>query len=370
MIVIGGGVMGCATALALAREQVSTLVLERSVPGAEASSAAAGMLGAQVEAGAPGPFLDLCVKSRALFADWAASLTEATGIDVEHRTCGILRAAVDEDELNGLMGVAALHRAEGLRAEQLGADELRDVEPGLGAGVVGAVHFPDDARVDPPRLLRALRIAAERAGVEFRSGAMVKTVLTEGSRVEGVRLDDGTTLDAPHVVIAAGSWSSLVEGAHVRAVKPARGQILELRSPSPVMKGVVFGAAGYLCPRDDGRVLVGSTLEFVGYQRAVTVQAVRDLTAAALQLIPGLGGAELSGHWSNFRPYTPDTLPLLGSTAVEGLHLATGHYRNGILLAPITGAVLCQTICEKPLALDLTPFSPSRMNTLGGGSRT
>jgi glycine oxidase len=224
------------------------------------------------------------------------------------------------------------------------------------------VAFPDDSRIDPPRLLRALRIAAERAKVEFRSGAWVRGVALEGKRASGVTLDDGSVVRAGHVIVAAGSWSSLVEGvpAPEGGVIPARGQIVELMLPTPLFGPVLFGPSCYLVPRDDGRVLIGSTLEFVGYRREVTAAAVRNLLDAAITLLPALAEASLNGAWSNFRPYTKDALPLIGETGVKGLLLATGHYRNGILLAPITAEIIAALVLGEAPPIALEALSPLR----------
>jgi glycine oxidase len=221
------------------------------------------------------------------------------------------------------------------------------------------VHFPDDARVDPPRLLSALRIAAERAGASFRSGAWVRRVAIERGRARGVSLEDGSLVRAEYVIAAAGSWSSLVEGVPLPkgGVVPARGQIVELGLQVPPIRSVVFGPKCYLVPRDDGRVLVGSTLEFVGFRREVTASAVHDLLGAAITLVPALRHATLRGAWSNFRPYTENQLPLIGESPVPSLLLATGHYRNGILLAPITADILQSLVLGETPPVTLSAFS-------------
>jgi len=358
VVVVGAGVMGCATALELARRGLSVHVLERSVPGAEASSAAAGMLAAQVEAHASGPFTSLCLASRDRFGAWATMLRDQTGIDVEHRVCGIVRAAFDPREAARLAAHADWQRAQGLAVSLWTGQQARAHEPALSSDVVSAAHFPDEARVDPPRYLRALRIAAERAGARFTSGAMVRRVVVEGACARGVEIEAGELLLAEHVVIAAGSWSNLVPGVPLgsAAVRPARGQIVEISAAIPPLRGIVWGQRAYLSPRDDGRVLIGSTLEFVGFERAVTAGAVRDLISGAIELVPALAGAELVRCWSAFRPYTPDELPLLGPSSVDRLWLATGHFRNGILLSPITAEIIAACVTGETPPVDLGPF--------------
>ncbi|MFO0549129.1 MAG: glycine oxidase ThiO [Polyangiaceae bacterium] len=361
VVIIGAGVLGCATALELARRGRTVRVLERSVPGAEASSAAAGMLAAQVEAHNPSPFVELCTAGRERFGPWAAELARRTGIDIEHRTCGILKFTLEGEDSTALRKHASWQREAGLDVALLDRKQALELEPELSPRVDFAVHYPRDARVDPPRLLRALRIGAERAGAHFSTGATVRRVVEEGGRARGVELDGGERVDAGLVVLAAGSWSSQVGGVPLPAasIRPARGQVVELTSPVPRTRGIVWGTRGYLCPRDDGRVLVGSTLEFVGYERAVTARAVRDLLDGALTAIPALASAELSRTWAAFRPYTPHELPFIGESGTPGLLLATGHYRNGILLAPITAEIVAAIALGERPPIDPSPYTPA-----------
>ena len=365
--IIGGGVMGCSIALALRARGISAVVFERSVPGAEASSAAAGILGAQAEAHAPGPLVELCLASRALFPELSQRLRESAGIDVEYRRSGVLRLALDDDALASLRAEVVWQRERGLEVEVLGPSDLRDHATYLSPEARGGVLFRDDARIDPPRYLRALRIAAEREGARFSSGHLVRRVSVASGKATGIELESGERIAAGAVVVAAGSWSGLVEGGEVGrgVIRPARGQIVELETPSPLVERVIFGPGAYLSPRDDGRLLVGSTLEFVGFERAVTAGAVSELLAAAIAIVPGLAGAEFRRAWSSFRPYTRDELPLICPALVDGLFLATGHYRNGILLSPITGSIVAALIANEPPPIDVSAFA-MRSFELGG----
>ncbi len=362
VLIVGGGIMGCASAWELARHGLKVTVLERSVPGAEASSAAAGIIGAQAEAHAAGPMATLSLLSRARYPRWQKALHAATGIDVGFRESGLLRVGFDRKTVERLAAETSWQRKQKLGVERLGARQVRALEPSLGPRVVGGVNFPGDGRVDPRLLLRALHIAAQGAGVEFRTGAYVRSVLERAGRARGVVLEDGSEVRADQVVVAAGSWTTLVEGLELRAgaVRPARGQIVELVAPRPLVSRVVFGPRCYIVPRDDGRMLVGSTLEFVGYRRQVTARAVRDLLDAALELVPELGDASPGNSWSNFRPYTDDELPLIGASGIAGLTLATGHYRTGILLAPITAEIVSALVRSKRPPMPLDAFDPRR----------
>ena len=355
VVVVGGGIMGCACAWELARRGLSVILFERSVPGAEASSAAAGILGASVEYPGDGPLARLAQESRRLYPSFVRDLHRKTGIDPEYRECGVL-----EVDFRKRPPRAALGPRRRSPPRPLDGRGLRRLEPALSERLVSGVLYPRDARVNPRLLLRALRIAAARDGVVFRTGAYVRRVVINRERAVGVALDDGEVVRAKHVVVAAGSWTTLVEGTGLAAgaVVPARGQIVELETPEPLLRCVVVGPRAYLVPRDDGRVLVGSTLEFVGYRREVTAGAVHDLVGAAIRLVPALADAEFRSSWSSFRPYTKNELPLIGTTGVPGLVLATGHYRNGILLAPATAAIVGALVRGTRPPVAVSAFSP------------
>jgi glycine oxidase len=355
--------MGSACAWQLAEGGASVIVLEKSVPGAEASSAAAGILGAHAEAHGPGPMADLLLAGLGRYETWARALYDRTGIDVELRRCGVLRVAADSGALRGIERETAWMSRTARDRIRLTAAAVARLEPSL-AKLEGGIRFPADARVDPKLLFRAVHIAAQRAGVRFESGAYVERVVVEKDAVRGVRVEGGAEYRAPTVVVAAGSWSTLVVGTPLGsgAVVPARGQVVELSTPAPPLSNVVLGPRCYLVPRDDGRVLVGATVEFVGYLREVTAGAVRDLLDAAIALVPSLAQATLRDTWSSFRPYTPDELPLLGPTRVKGLLLATGHYRNGILLAPITAEIVRALVEGRKPSIDVGAFGAERFD--------
>lgn len=340
--------MGCAAALALRARGAEVVLLERAVPGAEASSAAAGVLGAQIESGASPRMLPMFVRARADYAAWASELREATGIDVGHRVSGLLQVAYTDEELEKLRQLVDWQSREGLRAELVDGPRARSIEPELGGDLRGAAYFPDESQVDPPLLLRALSAAVARARVDLRRGTTVTRLLLAGDRCAGVCLADGEVV-ADATVLAAGSWSSLVPGVPdaLPKVRPVRGQMVQLEERPPRARTIVFGAGAYLVPRGDGRVVCGSTLESVGYERAVTAGGVSAILRGVLALVPSLASAELGATWSNFRPYlgTDDAPPLLGASPLPGLFLATGHHRNGILLAKVTGATVADAVC-------------------------
>jgi len=359
--IIGGGIMGSAVALRLAQRGIGVTVIERGIPGAEASSAAAGILGPQMEAEGPGPLLDLGLKSRALYPALAAELRDLTGIDVGYDRSGVLSVALDEAGERELGARRTWQLARGLRVESLSGEAARAREPALGPAVRAALAFPDDAQVVARELARAFSQAAAGAGARFLTGRYVRRVLVEKGTAVGVELD-GETLPAGAVVVAAGSWSGLVEGAGVptTVVRPARGQLVSIETRPPIFRQVIAAPGGYLVPRRDGTVLAGSTVEMVGFQKQVTVGGLAAILTLAHTLIPALGTAPVTGSWSNFRPFTEDHLPVLGLTAINGLVLATGHFRNGILLAPITAYAIAELVATGRSTTDLAPFSIAR----------
>jgi glycine oxidase len=346
--IVGGGVMGCATALALAGRGADAIVIERAVPGAEASSAAAGILGAQAELHGPSRerSAPLFARAREVWGSWAHELREASGIDVGYRVSGVLRVAFSEGERAELAADVAWQQSRGLRASLLDSAAAREIEPQLAPATLAAAHFPEDAQVDPPALLRALVAAAARsARIAIRSGATVQRLLLERDRCVGVALDDGELL-ADAVVLAAGSWSSLVPGvpSSLPAVRPVRGQMLLLDERPPRVRAIVFGASTYVVPRGDGRVVCGSTMEHAGFRKEVTAAGLEAILAGALACVPSLGAAQFSSAWSNFRPHVEGDAPLIGASPLPGLFLATGHHRNGILLSKVTADAVASAV--------------------------
>ena len=360
-IVVGGGVVGLMAALRLRDAGVGVTVIDRGAPGREASWAAAGILAPQVEAHGPGLLFELLRESCRRWPRLADELRARGGIDVGYRTEGTLVLADDDAGAAVLQERAAWQERAGLPIERLDAQQLREREPEL-AGAPLALWLPEDRQVDSRALVRALFAACLAADVQFLRAA-VRRVRHDGRRVHGVELE-GSACDAPEVVIAAGAWSTAAELDGVPlpagAVFPVRGQMIELRPPRAPLRHVVFGAGGYLVPRSDGRVLCGATEEEVGFERATTEPAMRELEARATRLCPSLATAKVGERWAGLRPASRDGLPFIGSTAIAGLHLATGHFRNGIVLAPLTGAIVAALVTGAAPPVDITPLSPRR----------
>jgi glycine oxidase len=361
VVVIGAGVQGTSVALRLAQAGRSVTVLERAVPGAEASSAAGGILSPGVEAVEPGPFYALCRASLARYAAFVADVEQLSGMSTGLRFLGTLEVALDDDHAKVLAARAEKILRHGLPVEVLDDAAARRLEPALSPETRGALFFPDEGSLDPRLLARATYVAASRAGARFVTG-QVRRIVVEGGRAVGVEHESGR-IEAGAVVLAAGSWSMQVEGNGLPpgSVRPVRGQIALLDTRPPLLSRVVFSGHGYVVPRPDGRVLSGSTMEEVGFEKAVTAGGLRHVLDVAMGIAPALERAPVVETWANFRPASPDGEPILGPGTVPGLLYATGHTRNGILLTPVTADAIAAAILGTTAPVDLAPFSPARL---------
>lgn len=362
VLIIGGGIIGCAIALELSRAGARVLLLERDRIGCEASGEAAGMLAPQAEALPPGPFLDLCLKSRAMFGPLQAMLLEETGIDIEYLRSGILYLLLtDEDAAHGKRMFDG-QRRQGLAVEWWDTRQVLEAEPHVTPEVRGALYLPDDHQVQNARMVRALALLGARYGVEIREGTPVTGLIRDRDRVIGVRsLND--TYQAARVVIAAGAWSGAMGEFLGRPIpiQPARGQLLSVETRGDLIRHILYAGKGYCTPWPNGEVVVGSTIEFVGFEKQITVAGIEELLGLARRLVPAIASRPLLRAWAGFRPWTPDEAPYLGPVpGAPGLYIASGHGRNGILLAPVTGQLMADLLLEKEPALSLTPFRLDR----------
>ena len=341
VLIVGAGVIGLACAWRAAERGLDVLVIERDRPGAGASNVAAGMLAPVGEASwGEDRLLELALASHRLWPVFAAELTRASGLDSGFLELGALHVALDRDEAAELRRRFELMRHHDLDAEWLSPSRCRELEPGLGPGGHGGVHAPHESAVDPRALTQALVAAAEGAGARIELAEVTEGVM-EAGRLVGVCTEFGAEHRAAAVVLAAGSWSAgqwLPEAARP-PVRPVKGQILTLAGPpeEPVCERIVVTERIYIVPRADGRLVVGATVEELGFDTRVTAGGVHELLREAYRALPQVAELELVETIAGLRPTTPDNVPLIGYGAVDGLVLATGHFRNGILLAPITG---------------------------------
>ena len=365
VLIVGGGIIGSSVAWRLAREGVAVRVLERARLGQEASWAAAGLIAPQAEAQGAGPFFDLCLRARDVFREIHPRLIESSGVDPEYGPMGILYLALDHADRKELEARARWQRQAGGVVEELTPAQARKLEPAIGRNTLYALYMPEDRPLDNRKLTQAYAAAAVRAGAILSEGASADTILTTGGRASGVRLHDGSTLEADLVVIAAGAWSQMIRGLesdHL-TLHPVRGQIICFEGRPGLIGPPVFSSRGYLAPRRDGRILAGSTMEQAGFNRSVTLAGMEKIVSAALAMVPALSNVAFREAWAGLRPATHDLLPVLGfSPSIPNVIYATGHFRSGILLSALTGEIVADLVAGRAPTFDLQPFSPSRFN--------
>jgi glycine oxidase len=368
IVIVGGGVIGLSIARALAqRGERDVMLIERGQPGAEASWAAGGILAPQVEADRADDFFRLAAAGRDLYPAFAESLREETGIDVQLDRTGTLCLGFTAEEEAELRSRRDWQSGEGLGVEWLTGDEARRIEPCISEQVRCALRLPNDYQVDNRRLIRALLKANERLGVRVIADCNVSELLIENEKVRGVDTSDGFVA-APLVVLAAGAWTSLINssGMALPKLEPVRGQMLCYETRLPIARHVIYGSHGYLVPRSDGRLLAGSTTEWAGFDKRVTEEGVRAIRSMAIEIAPALAQLTPVDSWAGFRPRAKDDLPVLGPCKeIAGLFYATGHYRNGILLAPITAQLIAAAIVDGATPAMLAAFSADRFRETG-----
>jgi len=359
VIVVGGGVIGLSIAHAVAAEGKSVLVLDPGDATEASSWAAAGMLAPQSEADRMDPLFELCAASLHIYRDWASQLEEQSGVDPEYEEPGLVYVAASEDSLEVLKRRMVWQRIAGFDSELLTPEAIRKMEPHLTLTVVGGVHMPGEHQVTPRRLMEALRGACRARQVEIRNGSRVREIIRSGDRIEGVQTDTGS-LTAETVVIASGARSSEIAGLCPRLrIVPRKGQILSLIAPAPMFQRLIRWEHAYLMQRRGGELVVGATNEDAGFDRSLTPSGIGGLLAQVQQLSSCTAKFAIKEMWTGLRPATPDGLPVLGH-AGKGLIYATGHYRNGILLAPITAAIVAALVAKRPAPLPLEPYSAAR----------
>jgi len=368
VVIIGAGVIGLTIARALGQRGVRELMLiERGGPGAEASWAAGGILAPQVEVDHQDEFLQLACASRDLYPEFAESLKEETGVDVELDTTGTLCLGFTSKDEGELRRRYEWQHGEGLAIEWLTGDEARRLEPCVSVEVRCGLRFPKDFQVENRRLVGALVRANEESGTHLVTGSSVTAIRIKNERVCGVETSNGF-VDTAVVVVAAGAWASSIESPDAKlpavTIEPVRGQMLCFEALPQIARHVLYSSRGYLVPRRDGRLLAGSTAEHVGFEKRVTNEGVNAIKSMALEIVPGVAMLPLMDSWAGFRPRAQDGLPVIGSCeGIAGLFYATGHYRNGILLAPITGKVIADAIVDRVVPENLKAFSPDRFGS-------
>ena len=364
-IFVGGGVIGLACAWRAARGGADVCVLERDRPAAGATGVAAGMLAPVGEASwGEEQILALNFESLRRWPDFADQLQQEAELEVGFAQCGALHVALDRDEAEELRRRYELHRSLGLESEWLAGRESRRLEPGLATAVRGGAHVPGEARVDPRKVIAALLAALERRGSDVQTRAEVAAAERHDD-VWRVETADGNAFEATNLVLAAGCWSGQARWLpEVPPVRPVKGEILTLRQSAaePVCERIIAGERVYLVPRGDGRVIVGATVEEHGFDTTVTAGGVHELLREAYRVIPEIAELELMEASAGLRPGSPDNAPLIGSGGADGLLVATGHFRNGVLQAPVTADSIAAQLAGEQAPVDLEPFSPLRFS--------
>lgn len=369
VLIIGGGVIGLSIARALHKTGATRItLLEKGACGQEASWAAAGMLSPQVEADKSHPFFEFCCNSRDLYPLFAKKLFDETDIDVELDQTGTLYLAFDDADIDAIHKRFEWQSKAGLAIELVSATEISDMEPAVSHTVREALFFPNDWQVENRRLVTALRRYVETNGVDLRENTRVESLTVENGRVTGAQTKE-ITIRADITVIATGAWTSLIKVGQVEMpirVEPVRGEIVTFRTAERLLRHVVCSSRGYVVPRVDGRVLAGSTTDTVGFDRSISAVAAYRLKQMACEMIPSFSGLQHADHWSGLRPFVSDSKPVLGPISnFENLFLATAHFRNGILLAPLTAKLIAEKIANGKESEYFREFNADRFQRRG-----
>jgi glycine oxidase len=369
IIVVGAGIVGCAVGCELARRGASVQIVEQRTAGMGATQAAAGMLAPYVEVTASSAFLDLAVRSLGLFDDFIARVQEDSGVAVPYRRTGTLQVAVNDEEMRELRNAAARLDAQGVAARLLDGPAIREEEPNLSEDVIGGLLVPAHGFVAATELVSALAAAARKHGARVVEGSHVRRIAPGDGHAGDLLVEtDCGSLAASAVVLAAGSWSGRIQIAGLPAaapVHPIRGQLLRLGWKGPALRRIAWSERCYLVPWDDGTLLVGATMEDAGFDERTTVAGVRDLMEAACDLVPAAWTATFLGARAGLRPASSDHLPIVGASRVHpNLMYATAHYRNGILLAPLTAAIVADAMLDHRVDPALAVFDPHRLGDL------
>jgi glycine oxidase len=359
-IVAGGGLIGSAIALELARNDLRVALFDAREPGREASWASAGILSPAPENPGMISLVPIGKASLAMYPEFIALVQELSGMVTGYRAKGTVEALFSRHAREELNTIVALHRGLGLQAEAISAKEARELEPALSEEIEAAVLRPQEASVDNRLLADALVEAAKRSGAEIHSGAAVEGIWRENTQCRGA-LVNGEKISAQHMIVAAGTFSAQIAGAGEYApVRPAKGQMVSLRCAAAKIERVLWSERIYVVPRNDGRILCGATVEHVGFDKTVTASGMHANLDAAIALAPVLAAAHVEESWAGLRPDTPDHLPIIGPTELDGLLIATGHFRSGVLLTPITAKLIGEFVVGKTPSVDWEQFSPMR----------
>ncbi len=372
VLIIGGGVIGLSIARELRKQGVNRITLiEKGMCGEESSWAAAGMLSPQAETNDAGVFFDLCCASRDLYPTLAAELFDETGVDIELDRTGTLYLAFTDGDVTVIGERFKWQQNAGFSVEHLSAEEARRAEPFVSQFVREALFFPGDWQVENRKLIAALKRYAEINGIKIFEKTQVEKLIIENNCVVGAKTNAGI-VDADMTVVATGAWTSLIKLGDADMpvkIEPVRGQIVAFQAAKRLFQHVICNRRGYVVPRRDGRILAGSTSENVGFDKSVTGSAFLSLKEMACEISTSITELATADRWAGLRPYASDGLPVLGSIGgIDGLFMATGHYRNGILLAPLTAKIVVEKLVNDKDSDYFNTFGAERFHFRGVGT--
>jgi len=359
-VIAGSGIIGASIALELAEAGLRVALFDSREPGREASWASGGMISPAPESAAMIPFMPISLASVALYPEFIRRVEEQSGIDVGYRRRGAIDVLLDGNVHEEVTTVIALQHGVGLKAEGLTAERVRAMEPSLTEDTQAAIFRPDEACLNTRAFTEATLKAAERKSVDVHAHSAAKAIWKEGNRCKGLILENGQ-VEAKWTIVAAGCFSAKIDGAAAYApVTPAKGQMIALRCESAQIEHILWLEHKYLVPQLDGRIIAGSTIEHTGFDHDVTAGGVELILREVMRMVPSLASARIEETWAGLRPDSPDHLPIIGPTDLEGLLIATGHFRSGILLAPVTARLIRDWVTTQKVGVDWSRLSPMR----------
>ena len=359
-VVAGAGIIGASIALELAEAGLHVALFDAREPGREASWASGGMISPAPENAGMIPFMPMSLASVSLYPDFIRRVEAASGMNVGYRQKGAIDVLLDGNIQEEVSTVVALQHGVGLRAEALTAERVRAMEPALTEDTQAAIFRPDEASLNTRAFTDATIKAAQHRGVEIHTHNGAKSLWKEGNRCKGLTLEKGQVA-AKWTIIAAGCFSAKIDGvAPYAPVQPAKGQMIALRCEAVHLERILWLGHKYLVPHLDGRIIAGSTIEYTGFDHDVTAGGVELILREVMRMVPGLASARIEETWAGLRPDSPDHLPIIGPTDLDGLLIATGHFRSGILLAPVTARLIEEWITKQKVSVDWSRVSPKR----------
>ncbi len=373
VIVIGAGIMGLSISCFLKKNSPGSFeisIIEKNKAGMEASYAAAGMLAAQSEFDFYEDFMDFCIKSRDMYGEYCSEIESSSRIAVEYQKCGMLRPALTEEHASHLKNNYEWQRKKGFDIELLDAEELRKLEPSLSKSILSGLYTKNDGQVNNRKLMEALIMANKNLNNSLIEACEVKDYLIKNNKITGIKTKNNKAFNADIVINTAGSWSSLVSNGIIPGfnVRPIMGQMVSLQSEKPMLSKVIFasilGKGGYIVPRKNNEIILGSTMEDIGFQKNITEQGISSILEKCCEIVPELKKLKITEKWSGFRPFASDNLPIIGKTSIENLILATAHGRNGILLAPITAKAVTELVVNDKVIPEIRDFGVERFDNI------